>query len=119
MNELNGTGITYPTLELAGVTYTLKFTRGGMLYRLGKTGTSISDMNAGGTKTIAAVVDVLHAALFGQFMGSPEDLANLLLEDLSKMREARAAIDIALGKVFPPSIIPAAATAGEVKPPVQ
>lgn len=114
MSEQITTGVEYPTIELAGVTFTLKFTRGAMLYRLSKSGTAIADMNARGTKTLSAVIDVLHAALFGQFNGTPEELSDLVMNE-GKMKEARTAVDIALGKVFPPSQT-TAVTAGETKP---
>ena len=34
---INGTGVDYPTIELGGKTYTVKFSR-GMLYRMHKQG---------------------------------------------------------------------------------
>lgn len=107
MSDTNGTGIIYPTLELGGKTYIVKFSRGGILYRLSKSGTSLMDLT-GGSKNFAAVIDVLHAALFSQFDGSQEDLAELVLAE-NKTAEVSAAIGEALKKVFPPTSAPAEA----------
>lgn len=102
----NGTGIDYPTVELGGKTYTVKFTRGGLLYRLSKTGTNLADLTGTG-KRFSAVMDVLHAAFFGQYDGTVEELAELVFSE-EKMTEVGAALDEALKKVFP--VPPTAAT---------
>lgn len=108
------TGGDFPTIELQGATFTLRFTRGGLLYRLSKSGTNIADMRAGGTKSFSAVVEVLHAALYGQFSGTPDQLADIVMDGgQEKIREARIAIDLALGKVFPSTL--ATAATGEAK----
>ena len=118
MNQLDTTGIDYPTLELGGVVFTLKFTRAALLYRLSKKDVRIADINGPPPKNLAAVVDVLHAALFGQFEGTPEQLLELVMAE-DKMRAARAAIDAAMGKVFPSPMATPATAAGEAKTPVQ
>lgn len=99
----NGTGIEYPTLELGGKKYTIKFTRGGFVYRLSKSGTDLESLVKG--RNFAAVMDVLFAALWGQFDGSVEDLAELVLVE-SKTAEVGAIVRDAIKKVFPPTTKP-------------
>lgn len=106
----NGTGIIYPVIELGGIKYTVKFSRGGILYRLSKSGTSLADLT-GGSKNFSAVIDVLHAALFSQFQGSAEDLAELVMTE-GKTAEVAQAIGEALKKVFPPTQVTAEVTTG-------
>ncbi len=109
MSETNGSGIIYPTIELGGVTYVVKFTRGGLLYRLSKSATNLSDL-ASGPRSLAAVVDVFHAALFGQYNGTPEELAELVLAE-DKLAQVSGIVADSLKKVFPPTQTPAAGTA--------
>jgi hypothetical protein len=111
------TGIDYPTLTFGGATYTLRFTRGAFLYRMSKKGIELSDLNVR-VKSASVVVDILLIALEGQYAGTPEQLSETLLDE-NKWREARAAVDAALGKVFPTPTQPAAAAAGEGKPQLQ
>ncbi len=110
MELTNGTGVIYPTLELGGKIYTVKFTRGGILYRLSKSGTNLADLRAGSNKSFATLCDVLHAAIFPEFTGDAEDLAELLMTE-GKAGEAGLAISEALKKVFPPT--PAAQAADQ------
>lgn len=111
------TGIEYPTIDLQGVAFTLKFTRGGLLYRLSKTGTQLSDMRAGGTRSFSALIEVLHAALYGQFIGTCDQLAEIVHEaGREKILEARIAIDAALGKVFPSTMAATATGLREESP---
>ncbi len=117
MGETNGTGIEYPTIELGGREYTVKFTRGGILYRLNKNGANLSDL--GGSKSFATLVDVLHAALFGQFNGTTDELAELIVAE-EKILAADHAVSEALKKVFPPTQSAAvAADSIAAKQPVQ
>lgn len=114
MANENGTGIIYPTITLGGIEYTVKFTRGGIVYRMSKAGVSISEL--GNPKTsFGALVDILHAAL-PDYKGMNEDLANLVLSE-DKAGEASRLIAEALGKVFPPS--QAARTADRAEPQIQ
>lgn len=110
MSETNGSGIVYPTITLGGVQYVVKFTRGGMLYRLSKSNVSISDVMGSGARSFAANIDMLHAALFGQFNGTAEDLAELVLTE-GKILEAGEAVIEALKKVSPPTQTTATGTA--------
>jgi hypothetical protein len=115
MNE-NGTGIEYPTLKLGEIVYTLKFTRGTLLFRLSKAGVKLPDrMNP--DRSVAATVETLAMVMQPQFVGTHEELTDLILDE-DKMREASIALNIALGKVFPPTQV-AAGTAGEIKTPLQ
>lgn len=99
----NGTGVQYPTIELGGQTYTVKFSR-AMLYRLGKAGVKFSpqfkapegDKPGGIQMDFAQVVDVLHLAI--GFQGTHDDLAELVFD---KRNEAVSAIMLAWGKAFP------------------
>ena len=100
MSQTNGSGLQFPTLELGGVTYIVKFTRGGLLYRLNKAGASMADL--GGQKSFAASIDLLHAALYGQFLGTPEELADLVLSE-EKILQIGEVLGEALKKVFPPT----------------
>jgi len=113
MSELNGTGIDYPTLELGGVKYTLKVTRGVMIFRLSDAGINLAEINVH-IKAVSAIIKVLHAMLLEQYTGTPEQLCELVLAE-DKMKLAAQAVRDALGKVFPTSLT-AAVTAGESKP---
>lgn len=112
--HLNGTGVQYPTLTLGGHTYTLKFTRGAIMYRLSKTGSQIADL--GTAKSFSTLMDLLHAALYGQYAGSVEDLAELVMAEQA-IESVNVAIGEALKKAFPPTPPAAGVTAGELNPP--
>lgn len=107
---VNGSGIEYPTLELGGKTYVIKFTRGGLLYRMSKNGADPRDL--AGPKSIAAVIDILHATLFGQFDGSPEQLADIVFSEGKFQASSDAVLD-AVKKVFPPTQTVAGGTADQ------
>lgn len=108
--EQIGTGIEYPTLELGGRTYVVKFTRGGLMYRLNRSGASFQDL--GGTRSFATYIDILHAAFFGQYDGTAEDLADLVIVE-GKFATVCEAINDAIKKVFPPTQQVADGTAGQ------
>lgn len=95
----NGTGIVYPTIELGGKTYTVKFTRGGLLYRLSKSGTNIADLR-NSPRYISTLIECLHAALFDQFGGTPIELAELVYDE-DKISLVDQVVAEALKKVFP------------------
>ena len=116
MSEQNGTGIIYPTLELGGKTYTVKFTRGGLLYRLSKSGASFSDLISGSDKNFAACFDILYAALYGQYLGTVEDLVELAFAE-SKVEEVKTVVREAVKKAFPPTQTEAAGTVGQTAAP--
>lgn len=117
MSEINGTGIEYPKIELGGKVYTVKFTRGGILYRLNKNGTSLSDL--GGAKSFATLIDVFHAALHGQFKGTAEELAELVVSE-EKIATVDSVVAEALKKAFPPTQAAAVAADPEAaKPAIQ
>ena len=114
--ENNGTGILYPTIELGGATFTLRFTRGALLYRLSRRGVTTADLNVP-AKSFGALVEVLHATMEPQFLGTHEQLAEIMeAAGIDKLRAYRAAVDEALGKVFPPIARPAAETKPEAAP---
>jgi len=100
----NGTGVVYPTIELGGVTYELRITRGALLYRISKNQIDMNDLgqDSDPRKRVAAVFDVLHAIVAGKFQGSIEDLADLVITE-GKMKDAATAVLLAVGKVFPPA----------------
>ncbi len=93
------TGIDYPTIELGGKIYTVKFSR-AILYRMGKAGIELqpkpSPIPGMVQLGFSNLVDVLHAAT--GFEGTPEQLAELVYE---KRNEASTAIFTAWGKAFP------------------
>jgi hypothetical protein len=103
MNQ-NGTGVVYPTIELGGVTYELRITRGALLYRISKNQVDMNDLgkDADPRKRVAAVFDVLHAIIADKFQGSVEDLADVVIAE-GKMKEATVGVLGAVGKVFPPA----------------
>ncbi len=103
-NGSNGTGIDYPTIELGGKTYTVKFTRGGLLYRLSKSGSSLADLRT--NKNFATLIDILHAALHGQYDGTSLELAELISSSddwIEKYKQMDEAINEAIKKAFPPT----------------
>lgn len=116
MSETNGSGIQYPTLELGGKTYVVKFTRGALLYRLGRKGLSFEHLMNGAN--FATIIDFLHAALSGQYQGTEEDLADVVLNE-GKTLEVGAALAEAVKKASPSDPNPAAEPAGQPAPPVQ
>jgi hypothetical protein len=96
---INGTGVDYPTLELGGKAYTVKFSR-GILYRMGKLGVVFNPRVANNqvTMSFTAVVDVMHAVI--GFEGTHEDLAELVYD---KRGDCVSALMVAWGKAFPPT----------------
>lgn len=84
MIESNGTGVTYPEIELGGKTYVLKFTR-GTLYRLDKAGivfnprfTNLGKPNQQVTMPLAMFIDSLKIVI--GFEGDPEELTELVFD---------------------------------------
>ena len=107
---INGTGVDYPTIELGGKTYTVKFSR-GMLYRMHKQGVVFAPQVKAGQVLMqfAPLVDVLHLAI--GFDGTHEELAELVYD---KRNDAVSALMVAWGKAFPPT--PQAQAPAEAKP---
>ncbi len=104
----------YPKLTLGGREYELKFTRGAMIYRVAKSGANFGDLYGNEpSKRLAAVIDCLHAALYGQFPGTVDELADLVIGE-NKVGEATTALLVTLGKVFPPTQAAAPADADQV-----
>ena len=113
MNE--NTGVDYPNIELGGATYTLKASRGALLFRWSELGIKLSD-RLDPNRTVAVTVKMLSTMMTPKFEGSFEDLTDLILDE-QKMGVASGAINVALGKVFPPTIQEPAAAG--TKPAVQ
>ncbi len=101
------TGILFPEVELAGVKYTLKFTREVLLYRLSRRGLDVGNLNVR-LKALAAVVDFTYALIEDRFVGTADDLAQIILQE-NKVAVCADAIRDALGKVFPPTQAPVTA----------
>lgn len=103
MESLNGTGITYPEIELGGTKYTVKITRTAV-YRMGKLGIKwrptverIPGTDLGRTLVaFSELVDMLHLAT--GFSGTHEELAELAYD---KRNEAYDAIQLAWSKIQP------------------
>lgn len=93
----NGTGVEYPTIELGGQQYTVRFSR-AMIYRMGKAGVSFAPKVDGQNikMDFAQVVDVLHLAI--GFQGTQDELAELVYD---KRGEAITVLLQAWGKAFP------------------
>jgi hypothetical protein len=103
-NGSNGTGIDYPTIELDGKMYTVKFTRGALLYRLSKSGSSLADLRT--NKNFATLIDILHAGLYGQYDGTSLELAELISSGddfVAKYKQMDEVISEAIKKAFPPT----------------
>jgi hypothetical protein len=81
MSELNGTGVEYPTIELGGKTYTVKFT-GAAMRKMEKAGLQFrpsvveqADGNKGVSIGFSNLVDVLMTCI--PFQGTVDELADL------------------------------------------
>lgn len=90
------TGVIYPTIELGGVTYRGKVTRGALAYRLSKGAIDVSRL----TSSFSVLVDTLYALLQPEYNGSAEDLAEALTIE-NKRTDAAKVVFEALVKVFP------------------
>lgn len=99
--DLSGSGIDFPTLELGGITYTIKFTRATILYRLSRAGVSFTDLQKR-DRRFAALHDILFAAIQDQYEGTVESLVELIYAE-GKGRLVDAAVAAAIKKVFPPT----------------
>lgn len=113
----NGTGVEYPTIELGGKSYTVKFTR-STVYRLEKAGIKFNPRFSNGGKTVnmqfAEVVDVL-AVCIGWPTNELEDLAELVFDVRD---EATRIIVDAWGNLLRPSLERRLAAANKaVQPP--
>lgn len=104
MNQ-NGSGIDFPTIELGGQHYIVKFSRAS-LYRMEKLGikfevkvTPLPDQPGmvNRSMTFAQVVDMLLVAI--GFKGTAEELAELVTP--AKVQEGFEKIMDAWGKAFP------------------
>jgi hypothetical protein len=97
-NHTNHTGIEYPTIELGGKTYIVKFSR-GILYRLGKAGVDIRTTRGLGdtiNMPFTQLVDAYHVVI--AFEGTHEELAELLFD---KKGDALTKLILAVGKTLP------------------
>jgi len=109
------TGMDYPTLTLAGVTYTIRLTRGA-LYRLGKAGIEITPrFNQNGVAfSFFNLVDIFHAV--SGFQGTPEEAAEVLYDHRNEFANILIA---SLGKLSPRPTLTQEAGAAEPIPAVQ
>ena len=98
MNDI--TGVDYPTIELGGKTYEVKFTR-GLLYQLDKQGIKFNPQFANNAATcgLSSIVDTLKLAI--GFEGTADELAELVYD---KRDEALTALVNGWGKVVLPSL---------------
>ncbi len=123
MSETNGTGVQYPTIELNGRPYDVKFTRAA-LYRMEKAGISFRPQFGLGGKTaqlpFSNIVDVLK--LTTDFEGDHEELAEAVFD---RRDEAASILLAAWGNLMLPSLSKRAeaaaktATAPAAQQPVQ
>lgn len=76
--DTNGSGIEYPTIELGGKTYTVKFT-GAAMWRMGKAGVAFRVTHTEDRQKLTTQfhnnVDVLYACI--DFKGTIDELADL------------------------------------------
>ena len=98
MDNTNGSGIQWPQITLGGVTYTLKVTKGSLTFRFSKY--SIPFRRFGPTAG-AVLAEQLWAILLGQYFGSAESLFEMMFDE-NHLAAVAAAVDEAVGKVFPP-----------------
>jgi len=111
-NALNGSPVDYPSVEINGVRFKVKFGLGAM-YRLEKFGIALQDLGGTIERDVAAgrnlqtLFAILAAALGTEDAAgawkpiglTPEQLADMLPTE--KLGELSAAISIASGKVSP------------------
>ena len=124
-----GSGVEYPTLEIDGKVYTIKFSRASF-YRLDKAGFDLKTLpnqfkewfpriengvEIPGQARFSVVIDVLHAAISKEFRGTAEDLAEVIDPERLASGEVVTALTIAMLKMLPPPVKPqaTAATPGE------
>lgn len=101
--ENNAMGIEFPTLDLGGKTYVVKFS-GSALYRLEKLSVPVAfekAENGGVQLKLKQMVDMLHPII--NFAGTHEDLADLVMPIKQQVFDALLS---ALGKAFPPAARP-------------
>ena len=113
---MDQSNIEFPKLTLRGTEHTIRFTRGAFAYHMGKMGLDFADLR-NKTKVMGTLTDILMFTLQPPFPGSPEELADVLIDE-EKSAAANVAVHIALGKVFPTPTIVKPAAAGE-KPALQ
>lgn len=136
--DKTGSGVTtFPTIELGGQTYTLKFSRGAMQFGISKRGINTLDLNFP-AKRFACSVELIHIVIEESFRvpflgpdgvqfkdaegnllsvgGTVKDLATLIVDE-GKIDVCCAAIREALLKVFPPLAPSAPQVAGQDQAP--
>ena len=111
MSELMQTGIEYPTITLGGVAYELRLSRHVLAFRLSKRGLTLADLRSG-ARQLSALYEVLHAMISDRYLGSVEDLVELVASE-EKQRAVDQAVAAVIKKAFP---LPVATPAGEPKP---
>jgi hypothetical protein len=120
---MEGSGVDYPTIEIEGQQYTLKFSRGAM-YLLDKQGVDFrrlgrelqmwlprKEVPGSGQVHLSGLVDVIHACLAEQFPGvTAARFADMLLpiglqgvDYQNRVGALAIAVIQALGKAWPPS----------------
>lgn len=108
---MNGSGVEYPKVELGGVTYEVKFTR-GLIYRMDKAGISFTPrfLNQGKQVQLSFsnLIDVLRMAI--SFPGTAEELAELAYD---KRNEITTALVNGWGNLLLSSKAPVAAAQPE------
>ena len=89
MEPMNGSGVEYPKVELGGVTYEVKFTR-GLIYRIDQAGISFtprfSDQGKQVQLSFSNLINVLRMAI--SFPGTAEELAELAYDKRNEITTA-------------------------------
>jgi hypothetical protein len=107
--EYTGSGIDYPKLTLGGVEYELKLTKGRLMFRMSNRGVAALSLR-NPDQNVASLIKTLHALICDTYLGTEEDLAEMVIDE-DKLKEAAGAVAQALKKAFP-STAPAQAAAG-------
>ena len=118
-----GSGVEYPTLQIDGKTYTVKFTRAA-IYRLDKAGFDLrslptelkswfphkeGDDEVPGRVRFSVMIDILHAILGRELRCTAEELAEMI--DPTRTPEVATALILAMSKMQPPAVRQPQATA--------
>jgi|SRR5215831_4986972 len=118
---MEGSGIQYPTIEIAGKTYTVKFSRAAF-YRLGKAGFDLRQFAPlkDGLIAFSILFDLLHAAIADQLPVKleTEELVDMALPiDMpheaarKRLEEIGSIVREAFSKIAPPPQLPLRETA--------
>jgi hypothetical protein len=97
MNKQEATGVDYPTIDLGGKEYAVKYTKAAA-YELSVAGVDLSSVARGGRNIVPFHQIVNAVQILTGYPGTPMELAEVLFD---RQQEALNKITVAASKILP------------------